>query len=391
MRLESIPVAGDLKSIRELWEPLESGSNASYFLSWGWIENWLTSLPDAARPTLMVLREEGAPLLAFFIGKVRLSGLSLFNRRTGSGDAQQEHINEIIYCGRHLFSRRGWFLNATGNPAFDRIHIEYNGFLQKRQDAVSLPDVLHSLPDSWDEIYFQGIDARSFPESLTPDALSPCEIIVDREMAAPFVDLNMIRNQGKDYLSLLSANTRAQIRKSYRLCEQTPVQLETATDVQEAMNIFDEMVALHEQAWTTRGVEGAFSTEYLYQFHKNLILKRFMHNEIQMLRITCGDQTAGCLYNFVYRNNVYFYQSGINYNLDNQLKPGYLSHVEAIRHNLAAGRHVYDFLGGEERYKMSLATHHNRLIWMRVQKPLLKFRIERMLKKINKIRRIEKP
>lgn len=390
MKLELIPVAGSLKRIMEIWETLESENNTSYFLSRGWIENWLTSLPEAARPTLMVLREGGDPLLAFFIGKKRLSGLSLFNRHARSGDAPQEHINEIIYCGRHLFARRGWFLNATGNPAFDRIHIEYNGFLQKRPGAVPLLHVLRLFPDAWDEIYMQGIDVRSFPESVTPDALSPYETIVDREMAAPLVDLDMLRKQGRDYLSVLSANTRAQIRKSYRLCEKTPVRLEAATDVQGALDIYEEMLALHEQAWATRGAAGAFSSEYLNQFHKNLIRKRFVHNEIQMLRIKCGEQTAGCLYNFVYKNSVYFYQSGINYNLDNQLKPGYLSHVEAIRHNLAAGRHVYDFLGGEERYKMSLATHHNRLVWMRVQKPLLKFRIERMLKKINQKRRKEK-
>jgi len=391
MRLELIPVTGNLKLVRELWETLESENNTSYFLSWGWIENWLTSLPDPALPTLMVLREGGDPLLAFFIGKKRLSGLSLFKGRRESGDATQEHLNQIMYCGRRLFPRRGWFLNATGNPAFDRIHIEYNGFLQKRQGDVTLLNILNMLPDSWDEIYLQGIDKSSFPECDIPDALSPYETIVDREMAAPFVDLNMIRKQGKEYLSLLSANTRSQIKKSYRLCEKTPVRLEAAIDVQSALNIYDEMVALHEHAWTARGKDSAFATDYLYQFHRNLISKRFAHNEIQMLRIKCGDQTAGCLYNFVYKNSVYFYQSGINYNLDSQLKPGYLSHVEAIRYNLAAGCHAYDFLGGEERYKMSLATHHNRLIWMRVQKPLLKFRIERILKTINKKRKKEKP
>jgi CelD/BcsL family acetyltransferase involved in cellulose biosynthesis len=62
------------------------------------------------------------------------------------------------------------------------------------------------------------------------------------------------------------------------------------------------------------------------------------------------------------------------------LKPGLVAHVEAIKHNTAAGHKTYDFLGGDSRYKMSLATHHNRLIWIRLQKPLLKFRIENALK-----------
>jgi hypothetical protein len=50
MRFELIPVGGNLKRIREIWESLEENANTSYFLSWGWIENWITSLPDHAKP-----------------------------------------------------------------------------------------------------------------------------------------------------------------------------------------------------------------------------------------------------------------------------------------------------------------------------------------------------
>jgi len=67
------------------------------------------------------------------------------------------------------------------------------------------------------------------------------------------------------------------------------------------------------------------------------------------------------------------------------LKPGLIAHVEAIRHNAAEDRKIYDLLGGNSRYKMSLATHHNRLIWIRLQKPLLKFKIEDALKTLKNL------
>ena len=104
------------------------------------------------------------------------------------------------------------------------------------------------------------------------------------------------------------------------------------------------------------------------------------HDEIQLLRIKCENDTIGCLYNFIYKNNVYFYQSGINYNLDKRLKPGLIAHVEAILHNASKGHKIYDFLGGCSHYKKRLSTHYNRLAWIRLQKPLLKFRIEDVLK-----------
>lgn len=371
MKLELIPAAGSLKRIREIWMGLEESANVSYFLSWGWIENWISSLPDHVKPELAVFLEGNNPRLAFFIGKMTLQ------RTMGDFHGQ-----------RHLFKTQGWFLNTTGIPDFDRISMEYNGFLCKQDESFQLMDILNHLPDSWDELYMPGLDMQSFPGTKALDDHSPYKTIIkdDIIVLSPFVDLAMVRERGGDYLSLLSANTRSQINRSYRLFEKTaPVRLEVAGDTLSAMDIFNELVGLHEATWTNRSREGAFSSDYLLQFHRQLIQGRFEHDEIQLLRIKCEDNTIGCLYNFVYKNNVYFYQSGINYSLDKRLKPGLIAHVEAIRHNAAEDRKIYDLLGGNSRYKMSLATHHNRLIWIRLQKPLLKFKIEDALKTLKNL------
>jgi CelD/BcsL family acetyltransferase involved in cellulose biosynthesis len=361
MKLELIPVAGNLKRIREIWVSLEESAKTSYFLSWGWIENWITSLPDHAKPELVVFKEGNEPLLGFFIGKANL-------------------------IRKHLFKSRGWFLNATGIPAFDCIYIEYNGILCKKPETCRFIDILKSLPDSWDEFYLPGLDIRSFPGIAVLDNISPYKTIMDDDLVSPFVDLEMVRERGGDYLSLLSANTRAQIHRSYRLCEKTaPIWFEVARDTWSAMDIYQELVHLHTDTWTNRSREGAFFSDHLFQFHKQLIQSRFQYDEIQLLRIKSGDDTLGCLYNFVYKSNVYFYQSGNNYNLDKRLKPGLVAHVEAIRYNATEGHKTYDFLGGDSRYKTSLATHHNRLIWIRLQKPLLKFRIENKLKTLKNL------
>lgn len=356
MKLELIPVADNFRRTREIWESLETGANTSYFLSWGWIENWIASLPDYAKPELVVFLEGNDPLMAFFLGKANL-------------------------VRKRVLKSRGWFANTTGIPAFDRIYIEYNGFLCKRHNTLRFIDIINSLPDSWDEFYLPHLDTRSFPGTAVLDNMSPYKTFVDDDLVSPFVDLDMVRARDGDYLSLLSANTRAQIHRSYRLCEKiAPVRVEIAQDTRSAIDIYHELVHLHEETWTKRDKAGAFSTAYLFQFHEQLIQKRFQYQEIQLLRIKYNDNTIGCLYNFVYKNNVYFYQSGVNYDLDKRLKPGFIAHVEAIKHNATVGHKTYDFLCGDSRYKMSLATHHNRLIWVRLQKPLCKFKIESALK-----------
>ena len=46
-------------------------------------------------------------------------------------------------------------------------------------------------------------------------------------------------------------------------------------------------------------------------------------------------------------------------------------------HNAAKGLHCYDFLGGTQAYKKQLATGERSLAWVRVQKPRVRFWLER--------------
>ena len=63
--------------------------------------------------------------------------------------------------------------------------------------------------------------------------------------------------------------------------------------------------------------------------------------------------------------------------IGNRLKPGFVCHTEAIRHSLEQGLATYDFMASFDDYKERMATHRRELIWARVQKPRLKFAIER--------------
>ena len=97
---------------------------------------------------------------------------------------------------------------------------------------------------------------------------------------------------------------------------------------------------------------------------------------MQLLRVKSGSITVGCLYNFGHKGRVYFYQSGINYEMDEQLKPGLICQVEAIKYNANLGHAVYDFMAGDKRHRKSPSTHEGRLIWAMIQKPSFPFRAE---------------
>jgi len=346
--IEVVAIAAAERSrIRDVWSGLEAASRPSYFLSWAWVETWLDALPDTAPVALHVVRRGGAPVAAFFVGA-----------RT-----RWRH---------HIVRSRSLHWNQTGFNEFDEICIEYNGIVHDGAPPP-LAEIVAQLP-GWDEIYLRALDADS-PLARGASAPDGARLRVDGRKPSPLVDLARVRDAG-DYLKLLGSSTRSQIRRAQKLYgARGKLALEVAATPAEAAAIFDELVALHRRSWAERGEPGAF-VPFVHDFHRRLIERRFSAGEIQLLRVRAGNTTVGCLYNFVCRGEVSFYQSGLTYETDGKLKPGLVCHALAIEHAARAGHGHYDFLAGDSRYKQSLATGARELVWLRIQKPRLQFAIE---------------
>lgn len=335
--------------IRDVWTELEARARPSYFLSSGWVETWLDALPPSVPVTLQVAQRGGAPIAAFFLGT---------------------HTR-----WRHrVLPSRGLHFNQTGIETYDDICIEYNALLSNGQ-APPFAEIVARLPHSWDELYLNGLDAAASPATQL-SGMSNLRVTMGNELAAPLVELDKVRAANHDYVGLLGKSTRAAIRRSVRLYEQRgPIAVEVADTLERARDIFDELVALHRRSWNDRGHAGAFR-EFVLAFHQRLIANRFATGEIQLVRVRAGDTTIGCLYNFVHRGTISFYQSGFTYESDAKLKPGLVCHAEAVRHNALLGHDDYDFLGGSAAYKASLATGARALVWARIQQRRLRFYAE---------------
>lgn len=357
MRLELLDPATQLPQVQAIWTRLSAASDAGYFLGWGWMECWLASLPSEARVRLAVIVEDGAPRAAFFLGEATTE--------------------------RHRFLRsRGLFLNVTGLPRYDELCIEYNGILSDGPLACPLRELLERLPDGWEEFVMPAMDASRLPGHWLNGGAAPYTVLIQREVPSPYVDLEAVRQRAGDYPALLGAATRANIRRSYRLLAASagPVRCEAAGTPSRALEMFEEMVQLHQRRWQGRGQDGAFASPYFRAFHEGLIRRRFGAGEIQLLRVRAGGATVGVLYHFAHRGAVYFYQSGINYGIDRRASPGLVCLAEAVQHNAETRQRVYDFLGGRAQYKANMATHAGRLIWVTVQRPRAKFWLERTLR-----------
>jgi len=345
------------RRVEAIWRRLEVAAAASYFLSWGWIENWLACLPAEALPQLAVLHVRHEPAAAYFLA-----------RRTS---------------WRHgALPSRALYLNATGDAWHDGLRVEHNGILRASGSRVTLETMIERLPDGWHELYLPAVDGSAFPELNRLTDREAYRVLIDREMPAPYVDLETVRAVPGGYLSLLSSSMRTQIRRARR--EVGALRVEIATDERHAHDIYQDLVRLHAQRWHVRGERGAFGEPFFDHFHRRLISQRLRHGEIQLMRVSAGARTIGCLYNLVHRRKVLFYQSGLAQFSDPHVKPGYLCHAAAVEHNAATGMQVYDLLGGNARYVHSLATGETRLLWLRVQRRLARFAVEDRLRELKR-------
>jgi CelD/BcsL family acetyltransferase involved in cellulose biosynthesis len=125
---------------------------------------------------------------------------------------------------------------------------------------------------------------------------------------------------------------------------------------------------------------GAFAAPLSRRFHERFIADRFAAGNVQLVRLTAGDQEVGYLYNMVANGAVFAYQSGFAYSENPHLKPGLVTHAACIEANLRGGLRLYDLLAGRSQYKESLSLDVQEMAWVRLQRPRVKLSLERQLR-----------
>jgi CelD/BcsL family acetyltransferase involved in cellulose biosynthesis len=348
----------DIGAIEPVWRSVTERARSSYFQSWSWVGHWLRSLPPRHDVQLAVISDDRGPVGAFFVG-------SALEWRNGFVVSQAKYVNE------------------TGDPAIDDLCLEYNSFVCADDARLDLRRLLDEIPGAWDELYMSALDAERFPGDALASLNGRYRVEVRSRVPSCFVDLDAVRARG-DYVSLLGQKTRAHLRRTYRAFQaEGPVSTEAASDLSSALSIYGELVELHQRHWNARGFPGAFSRPYFRNFHQRLVRERHASGEIQLLRVRVADRTVGCIYGFVHEGVLHHYQTGLAYDGDTrERRPGFLCNAEAITYCAKSGLKEYDFLGGGEPYKKMLSTGERSLVSIRVQKPRVRFWLERGFKSV---------
>jgi CelD/BcsL family acetyltransferase involved in cellulose biosynthesis len=338
------PLPGD-NELAVIWQGLERRAAVSGFNSWPWTRTWLATLPANLKPELMLVHA-GAELVAGAI-VVRRSA-----RR------------------RRFLAIPSWFLHTTGEDEHNSLCIEHNGLLVAEQHRLiawrALLEEFRNARRHAAELYLHGVNievaqlAQTLGFSLRETGSLPVR----------HVELEGVRQHPQGLRGLLRHSTRKTLRRTEESLLEScgEIAIETAGTALQASAFLDELRELHERRWAQHESGGAFAPGYFLRFHRTLVDTMFASGLVQMLRVRAGNTTVAVLYNLVWQQVAYAYQSGINYSLVGKTQsPGMLAHVQAIDLCAKLGLRRYDLLAGDSQYKQILGTSHTELWWGSVQ------------------------
>lgn len=347
----TLTAIGDLEVLADRWQGLEGRANGSFFLGWTWMGSWLSA--TGARPDLLTVSVGGRDMALGFIGRSFLSG--------------------------PLGRTRALFLNQFGSGPADRVFVEYNGLLIDRDYSAQVVADLafnHLAADNhWSVLRLAGMVAS--------DPISQAgrfrRRMLAQELNAYFVDLRSVRAADGNYLSLLSANSRSQIRRSARDYGEGAVVI---PDKAKSPEQVDEWLADMHHLNRDRHNDNAWEEPLFRAFARQLAICGLGNGEVELLRITAGEQLLGYLLNFVYRGRAMNYQSAFAPAISSKAKPGLMCHVAAVERYAMAGYDLYSLLAGGDRYKQSLATGHEVLQWWNLERFSPRLEAEHLLRKL---------
>jgi CelD/BcsL family acetyltransferase involved in cellulose biosynthesis len=333
------------------WQALEARGRGSFFTGWTWIGAWLESY--AVRPELLAVTDADGQDMA-----LALVGHAMMPRLLGRAATLS--------------------LNQSGDASADRAFIEYNDLLTAAGSEEEAARTVLSAIDrrhDWRAMRLSGIAPGS------PLLALPCRraVRVDRSPVYQ-VDLEAVRGAQGDYLSLLSANSRSQIRRSMKDRSGALPIVTRATSEANVAAWVGEMQVLNRG----RHADNAWDDPAFRNFVTTLAVRGLYNGEVEIMRLTDETGCVGLLVNFVYRGQALNYQSAFVGPSSSKDKPGLLCHAAAVADYAAHGLTLYSLLAGKDRYKASLATCEESLEWWVLERFAPRLEAETLLRRLFK-------
>lgn len=334
-QLRLIKSNDEFRQLEQVWDNLLSQSPAdNYFLSWEWLWNWWQAFARPEDRLAILLIGDGSEVI----------GIAPFYTR--------KRLYRGIYPVRRLMFL-GTQDSGPGDVCSDYMNIIY------RKDEEELVGIIFKTlirHDICEEVFLAKMDNSSSTFNLFQDHARRNRFLtmIANEYVSPYIRLPL---SWDDYLAGLSQSTRYKIRRERRKLDKLDFTVSKAENAGDLMEYYGELVRLHEKRWDSKGIKGAFSNEQFDRFHRGVMPVMLHRGRLELNLLSENGDTKAVIYNIVYKNKIYFYQSGVDTS-ENKTAFGYALHAHCIEEAIKSGISEYDFLpkGGNDNYKDHFAN-----------------------------------
>lgn len=153
------------------------------------------------------------------------------------------------------------------------------------------------------------------------------------------------------YLRVLANKHRNNLRRAKRLLRESgPAEIETP-DADTLDSFLDALFSLHGRRWAEIRQPGVLQGEVMRSFHGEVCSRMLKRGLLRLYRMSLGNRPAAALYSFQRGGRVYCYLSGFDPEMG-RCSPGMVLLEHAIEEAIGEGVREFDFLRGDEEYKM---------------------------------------
>ena len=338
------------------WNAIAERSGADVFQTWHWNRIWWKYFgkDDSLHLITMYQGNRLVGIIPFFRDRVKVAGVEIYRCFRLLGSNVNQPKGDVMLGLISYTDYLGFIIEPGYGQAVCRRLAIYLHENQKLYDEV----VLESIPEQ-NKIW------RYFMLELKQQQLS-----ITHSECAPSLVIHLNRTWG-EYLGSLNTNRRYKARRHIKMATDKKKKVFNVVDVEseeDAMFYFDRMVEMHQKRWNRLGALGTFYEKRNHAFHKEIARSFWKLGWIQMkltLPVTAEDTCVAIDLNYKYNQRIYCVHRAVDDESPwYKMGPGNVMLNMILKEATESEVECYDFLRGDEGYKVSLAdeTRVNRTL-----------------------------
>lgn len=332
IKVKPVTTLEELKRYKEAWENLASlDSRDGFFRSWDWQVLWYKHFgTEGSLLTLIIENDLGEiqAILPMAQTKLRLlPGL---------------RCNVLGFMGREIVT--GDYLDILA-PEKDKAHllqIAVDWLLKNHHSStfMMLGEILEGS-QPWQLAHSKALRHKS--------------IRFQEQRICPFISLP---STFEDYLQTLSKKFRWNVKYyKRRILTKLNGTIRINNDKESIVDALEDLFELHIKRWQDRGIACTFTNPTFQEFIKDLCQSLADKDQVKLYRLFIDEKPVAAVLMFYWQESAIFYQTGWDPEY-RKFSPGVALLSQTVEDAILEGRKYYDFLRGDEDYKLNWTNEH---------------------------------